>query len=304
VRDLIARAEECARKAGRTQEGHRFAAVSDEQKANLLGWTSTTLSAIVGTSLFVQVVDKVAWGRIALGLASTLAAALGAIQRTSKRAERAEAHRTAAAAYGRLRRQADMLALKMNGAYLQQDEALKELEHIDEQFDELAKNARVLSEKVYQKGKKIFESEHPRKVALTHAGGVVSRAGPTGIEFLIIRAKENPTEWVLPKGHIKPGESAEEAARREVFEETGVDASVRDTLDTIEFSVANHPVRSKFFLMDMVFEGPPQEGRERRWASFDDAVQSIRFRESQQVLFCAYVSAKAHNAHNKNTTQQ
>lgn len=38
--------------------------------------------------------------------------------------------------------------------------------------------------------------------------------------FLLIK-RRNKGEWRIPKGHIEPGESAEEAALREIGEETG-----------------------------------------------------------------------------------
>ena len=39
-------------------------------------------------------------------------------------------------------------------------------------------------------------------------------------QFLLIK-RLNVSEWRIPKGHIEPGESAEQAALREVTEETG-----------------------------------------------------------------------------------
>ena len=41
--------------------------------------------------------------------------------------------------------------------------------------------------------------------------------------------------WSLPKGHIEPGETAEEAAVREVAEETGIRGEVIGELGTIDF---------------------------------------------------------------------
>lgn len=41
--------------------------------------------------------------------------------------------------------------------------------------------------------------------------------------------------WSLPKGHIEEGETAEETAVREVKEETGIDARVREPLGTIDY---------------------------------------------------------------------
>ena len=53
------------------------------------------------------------------------------------------------------------------------------------------------------------------------AGGVVFNATR---EVLLLRARMG--FWVFPKGHPEPGESLEEAAVREVWEETGVRAEV------------------------------------------------------------------------------
>ena len=54
--------------------------------------------------------------------------------------------------------------------------------------------------------------------APTHAGGVVFRGAGDEVEFLVVQARDNPTQWVFPKGHIEAGETAAETARREVRE--------------------------------------------------------------------------------------
>jgi 8-oxo-dGTP pyrophosphatase MutT (NUDIX family) len=41
--------------------------------------------------------------------------------------------------------------------------------------------------------------------------------------------------WSLPKGHVEPGETTEQAAAREVAEETGISGSVIAPLGTIDF---------------------------------------------------------------------
>lgn len=52
----------------------------------------------------------------------------------------------------------------------------------------------------------------------THsAGGVV-----TNDEGKVLVVSQHGTSWSLPKGHIDPGENALEAARREIYEESGV----------------------------------------------------------------------------------
>ena len=55
-----------------------------------------------------------------------------------------------------------------------------------------------------------------------------------GDEVLIGRRGKSPRQdvWSLPGGHIEPGETAAEAARREVLEETSVEAEILGLVDT------------------------------------------------------------------------
>jgi len=74
-------------------------------------------------------------------------------------------------------------------------------------------------------------------VAETSAGGLVVRQGPQTAEVALIgrRTRQGSLEWVLPKGHVEPGESAAEAAVREVAEETGIAGRVVRALGSIEY---------------------------------------------------------------------
>jgi 8-oxo-dGTP pyrophosphatase MutT (NUDIX family) len=52
----------------------------------------------------------------------------------------------------------------------------------------------------------------------THgAGGVV-----TNNEGKVLVVSQHGTSWSLPKGHINPGENALVAAKREIYEESGI----------------------------------------------------------------------------------
>ncbi len=118
----------------------------------------------------------------------------------------------------------------------------------------------------------------------SHAGGVVVKTGDGQAQFLVVSAKRAPDEWVLPKGHIEPGESAEQTATREVLEEAGVVASVESRLGLIEFESWRGHVRAEFFLMRYAGEGAASEDRRTAWMALDEALVALAFDDMRQLL--------------------
>jgi ADP-ribose pyrophosphatase YjhB (NUDIX family) len=100
----------------------------------------------------------------------------------------------------------------------------------------------------------------PVKIATSY-GGVVVREGSDGLEVALIRPQSANHDtakkqvWALPKGAKEEGETPEDAAVREVREETGLGAEVIGHIDGITywFAWAPEQVRYKktvhFFLM-------------------------------------------------------
>lgn len=88
------------------------------------------------------------------------------------------------------------------------------------------------------------------------AGGVVIRRTPESVEVALAarRTRKGDLAWGLPKGLVEPGEQPDQAALREVREETGLEAEILEPLGEISYWYVweGERVRKKvaFFLME------------------------------------------------------
>lgn len=64
------------------------------------------------------------------------------------------------------------------------------------------------------------------------AGGVVYKKEDDGLKILLIRNKDR---YGFPKGNVERTEKKEDAAVREVKEETGIDAQIEEYLGNVEY---------------------------------------------------------------------
>lgn len=80
----------------------------------------------------------------------------------------------------------------------------------------------------------------PPRVQRPAAYAVVARDGAAGPEILLTRLSGREGLWTLPGGGIEPGESARDAAVREVYEETGQRLHAGDLLDVDSRTFTGH----------------------------------------------------------------
>ncbi len=75
------------------------------------------------------------------------------------------------------------------------------------------------------------------KVEETSAGGVVLdlTSRPAAVALIARHDRRSRLLWSLPKGHVEAGETPEEAALREVLEETGLVGRIVAPLGVIDF---------------------------------------------------------------------
>jgi ADP-ribose pyrophosphatase YjhB (NUDIX family) len=80
---------------------------------------------------------------------------------------------------------------------------------------------------------------YAKRVDEVSAGGlVIDQSGKNGLLIGRIDHKDATGKrilWSLPKGHIEEGETPEQAALREVAEETGIESAIERSLGVIDF---------------------------------------------------------------------
>lgn len=124
--------------------------------------------------------------------------------------------------------------------------------------------------------------------AFTHAGGIVLRprsSGSGAFEVLVVRPSvPEGDEWVLPKGHIEPGEEAPEAAVREVLEEAGAVCKGPRFVGFVSYRAKGEDVVCAFYRMDLQSLGDSEEDRGRAWLTLPELERTMPYPESLELV--------------------
>ncbi|GAA1997963.1 NUDIX hydrolase [Brevibacterium samyangense] len=133
----------------------------------------------------------------------------------------------------------------------------------------------------------------------TSAGGIVVDFTTPGLDTALIARvnRAGRLEWCLPKGHLEGAETAAQAARREVAEETGVHGDVLAPLGSVDywFSVSGHRVHKvvHHFLLRAtggtitVDNDPDQEAVDAAWVPFDELSTRLSFANERRIVAAA-----------------
>lgn len=131
------------------------------------------------------------------------------------------------------------------------------------------------------------------------AGGVVLRRFRGRPFFAAVRLRRG-TVLALPKGHPEPGEAAVDAARREVREETGLDAEPLAKLDDVRYFYVRDGRRVLKIVSFFLFRyragsvrDHDEEVEGAEWVPLEEAPKALSYVGERQVAALAVARAGA-----------
>jgi len=123
------------------------------------------------------------------------------------------------------------------------------------------------------------------------AGGVVVRDQQVIVIVPVKRTGDGERVLALPKGHLDQDESPEQAAAREVREETGVQAELIDKLGDVRYGYERKGRRVRKTVAFYLFEyrsgdvaDHDHEIEEARWMPFDQAERELTYEGEREMV--------------------
>lgn len=127
------------------------------------------------------------------------------------------------------------------------------------------------------------------------AGGIVYDQQSDGLKILVIQNSKinhpNVKHWGFPKGHLEPGETADQAALREVAEETAVTAIIESKIGDSKYVFTREGQRIfkrvSIFLMKYQsgeLQKQVEEISEVRWVTPEEAMSQLTFSNDKKLL--------------------
>ncbi len=157
----------------------------------------------------------------------------------------------------------------------------------------------------FDKFKKYFARRKPSIQEIVReptAGGIVFRHGKKGVEILLIQDAKD--RWTIPKGHIEEGETAQQAARREIGEEAGLnEVDILGWLGKIHFRYRRVDklvlMTTQIYLVRAKGDTDAIQKEEWmngiQWFGFHDALDAIEYEDIGKLMLLAMKRIRQEN---------
>jgi 8-oxo-dGTP pyrophosphatase MutT (NUDIX family) len=122
---------------------------------------------------------------------------------------------------------------------------------------------------------------------IEEAGAIAFRTREGRPEVLLVRAKNDPTQWLFPKGHIESSETPEITAVRELREEAGAWGHPVALAGITKFEFEGKKYRTRYYVVRVRKTGKSIEGRAHEWFPLDKVADALTFPETRAVFLAA-----------------
>lgn len=127
-------------------------------------------------------------------------------------------------------------------------------------------------------------AEEPKD--MIRAAGALLWQGPPERRLIAVVHRNRYDDWTLPKGKLKKGESWQEAALREIKEETGYDARILGFAGAVAYEVKGRPKIVRYW--HMAAQGEPSELENEVdqlvWLTIEQAIARVQYPLEKALL--------------------
>lgn len=128
-------------------------------------------------------------------------------------------------------------------------------------------------------------------VQVQAGGGVVRRREPGGAWEIVVVHRPRYDDWSLPKGKVDAGETLEEAALREVREETGLVCRLHRPCGETTYRDRKGRLKVvRYWVMDVLVAGefrPSAEVDATRWLAIPEALRLLTYPRDRDLVAAA-----------------
>ena len=116
------------------------------------------------------------------------------------------------------------------------------------------------------------------------AGGLVIRRQRGALQLAVVHRPAHQ-DWSFPKGKLDEGETWEQAALREVEEETGLRCELGDEVGRTHYPVLQGPKEVRYYRMTCAGDARAQnEVDDLRWVPLDEAAALLSHQHDRDLL--------------------